>query len=61
MENFLNLKRVWSDIQIFKLETNYRSRAHIVHAGNHIIKKNTKQYDKTIKPHRQGEEKIIVF
>ena len=52
MENFLNVKAVWPDIEIFKLQMNYRSRPHIVQAGSHIIKNNTKQYEKTIVPHR---------
>lgn len=61
MENFLQVKQIWPDIQIFKLQTNYRSRPHIVHAGNHIIKNNKNQYDKTVVPHRNGEEKIMIF
>lgn len=52
MENFLNVKAVWPDIEIFKLQMNYRSRPHIVQAGSHVIKNNTKQYEKTIVPHR---------
>lgn len=32
MENFLTVKKIWSDIQIFKLQTNYRSKPHIVAA-----------------------------
>jgi DNA helicase-2/ATP-dependent DNA helicase PcrA len=61
MENFLNVKTIWPDIEIFKLETNYRSRPHIVNAGSHIIKNNSRQYDKTIKAHRTGEDKIVIF
>lgn len=61
MENFLNVKAVRPDMQMFKLETNYRSKPHIVNAGNAIIKKNLKQYEKNVKPHRQGTEKIFVY
>lgn len=32
MENFLNVKMYWPDIKMFKLQTNYRSRPHIVDA-----------------------------
>ena len=32
MENFLNVKRYWNDIKMFKLQINYRSKAHIVEA-----------------------------
>jgi len=52
MENFLNVKKYWPDIQMFKLQTNYRSRPHIVDAGNQVIKNNTNQYQKDIVAHR---------
>lgn len=61
MENFLNVKQYWPDIQMFKLQINYRSKPHIVHAGNHIIKHNTNQYEKNIVPHRTGDDKITIF
>jgi superfamily I DNA/RNA helicase len=53
MENFLNVKNYRPDIEIYKLQINYRSRPHIVHAGNAIIKQNQNQYDKNITPHRE--------
>lgn len=46
---------------MFKLQTNYRSKAHIVAAGNEVIKNNTKQYEKNIIAHRAGNEKITIF
>jgi superfamily I DNA/RNA helicase len=52
MENFLNVKKYRPDIQMFKLQTNYRSRPHIVDAGNQVIKNNTNQYQKDIVAHR---------
>jgi len=61
MENFLNVKKYRPDIQMFKLQINYRSRPHIVAAGSHIIKKNTQQYEKNITAHRKGDDKIIIF
>lgn len=61
MENFLNVKRYWPDIQMFKLQINYRSRPHIVTAGNHIIKNNVKQYEKEVFAHREEDGKITVF
>lgn len=61
IENFLNVKKYRPDIVMHKLQTNYRSRPHIVHAGSHIIKNNKTQYDKQIDPHRSGEDKIRVF
>ncbi|AHB41334.1 hypothetical protein P148_SR1C00001G0543 [candidate division SR1 bacterium RAAC1_SR1_1] len=61
MENFLNVKKYWPDIQMFKLQTNYRSRPHIVDAGNQVIKNNTNQYQKDIVAHRTGSDKIVCF
>ena len=61
MENFLNVKKYWPDIQMFKLQINYRSKPHIVNASNHIIKDNTNQYEKNIVPHRTGDDKITIF
>jgi DNA helicase-2/ATP-dependent DNA helicase PcrA len=61
MENFLNVKKYRPDIQMFKLQTNYRSRPHIVNAGNQVIKNNTVQYEKNIVAHRTGDDKITVF
>ena len=61
MENFLNVKRYRPDIQMFKLQINYRSRPHIVQAGNAIIKNNVNQYEKEIVPNRTGDDKITIF
>ncbi len=61
MENFLNVKKYWNDIKMFKLQINYRSKPHIVTAWSHIIKNNSNQYSKDIKPHREGEHNILVF
>jgi DNA helicase-2/ATP-dependent DNA helicase PcrA len=61
MENFLNVKMYRPDIQMFKLQTNYRSKPHIVEAGNAVIKKNRHQYEKEVVAHRSGEDKITVF
>lgn len=61
MENFLNVKKYRPDIQMFKLQINYRSKPHIVQASNHIIKHNVNQYQKEIIPHRTGDDKITIF
>ncbi len=61
MENFLNVKKYRPDIIMFKLQINYRSRPHIVQAGNHIIKNNVNQYKKEIVAHRTGDDKITIF
>lgn len=61
MDNFLNVDKRWPSIKTFKLETNYRSKPHIVDAWNAIIKQNNKQYDKEVIPHREGKDFIRVF
>lgn len=61
MENFLNVKKYRPDIQMFKLQINYRSKPHIVQAGNEIIKNNLHQYEKNIVAHRQWDDKITIF
>ena len=61
MENFLNVKHYWKDIKMFKLQTNYRSKAHIVAAWNSVIKNNKNQYEKNIIAHREWNDKITVF
>lgn len=61
MENFLNVKQRWPSIQTFKLQMNYRSKAHIVKAWNELIKKNRRQYDKEIIPYRTDQDMIRVF
>jgi DNA helicase-2/ATP-dependent DNA helicase PcrA len=61
MENFLNVKRYRPDIQMFKLQTNYRSKPHIVAAGNAVIKNNLNQYEKNIIAHREGNDTITIF
>ncbi|MBQ7073636.1 hypothetical protein IJM86_00905 [bacterium] len=61
MENFLHVDKYRSDIEIFKLQMNYRSRAHIVNLGNDVIKKNTNQYEKNIIAHREGNDKVRCF
>ena len=61
MENFLNVKHYWKDIKMFKLQTNYRSKAHIVAAWNAVIKNNKNQYEKNIIANREWNDKITVF
>lgn len=61
MDNFLNVDKRWSTIKTFKLEINYRSKPHIVEAGNALIKMNKKQYDKKVSAHRQWNDKIRIF
>lgn len=59
MDNFLNVHKFWPDIITYKLQTNYRSKSHIVQAWNSVIANNRKQYEKNVVAHREWVEKII--
>ena len=61
IEDFLNAKKYWPNLKIFKLEINYRSKKTIVDAGNAIIRNNKNQYEKNIKAHNDKETKIKVI
>nr|WP_275052380.1 3'-5' exonuclease [Candidatus Vampirococcus lugosii] len=43
------------------MEVNYRSKDHIVQAGNAIIARNEKQYQKNVTSNRGGSDHIRVF
>jgi len=53
IEEFLNAKKYWPNLKIFKLEINYRSKKTIVDAGNYIIKNNKNQYEKNIQAYNE--------
>jgi len=61
MDHFLNLQKYWPDMKSFLLVTNYRSRPHIVHAANTVIKHNRQQYEKTVQAHREGSEHLVLL
>ena len=61
IEDFLNAKKYWPELKIFKLEINYRSKKTIVDAWNCIIKNNKNQYEKNIQAHNPKESKIKVI
>lgn len=48
IRNILNLKKAYPDLQVFKLERNYRSTQNIVNAANSLIDKNSEQIRKEI-------------
>lgn len=48
IRNILNLRKSYNDLQIFKLEQNYRSTGNIIDAANTLIAKNTQQIPKHV-------------
>jgi DNA helicase II / ATP-dependent DNA helicase PcrA len=58
--NILNFEKDYPDMQVFKLEQNYRSTQHIVKAANTVITKNKLQLPKEIWTENGEGEKIKV-
>ncbi|WP_242919596.1 ATP-dependent helicase [Pontibacter liquoris] len=48
IQNILNFERDYPELQVFKLEQNYRSTKNIVHAANSVIKNNQAQLRKDV-------------
>ncbi len=48
IQNILNFQRDYDNVQIFKLEQNYRSTKNIVEAANSVIEKNKTKLDKEV-------------
>jgi len=46
--NIFNFKKDFKDVQVFKLERNYRSSKSILTAANGLIKNNTTRFEKTL-------------
>ncbi len=61
IKNILNFPKKYSDVKIFKLETNYRSTPEILNLANEIIKHNKYQLQKTLKSiKRNGNLPVLV-
>jgi len=58
IENILQFQNDYKEVQVYKLEQNYRSTTHIVEAANQVIGHNKRQIQKKIWTDRQGGEKI---
>lgn len=56
--NILNFEKDYPELNVFKLEQNYRSTKHIVHAANKVIGNNTMQITKEIWTDNHPGEKI---
>ncbi len=61
IENILQFENDFPNVQVFKLEQNYRSTNFIVDAANEIINHNTKQIQKKIWTENSGGKKIKVI
>lgn len=60
IQNILNFQRDYDDVQVYKLEQNYRSTKNIVGAANSLIAKNKNQLEKNVFTANEGGEKIRV-
>lgn len=58
--NILNLKNAYADLQIYKLEQNYRSTQNIINAANALIDKNKEQIRKQVFSRNDKGDKIEV-
>ena len=62
IQNIFDFQKDFPDVQIFKLEQNYRSTHHIVEAANQVITNNKKQIAKTIWTEmKEGAAKIKIL
>ena len=60
-ENIITFPQRYPDAQIFRIETNYRSRPEILNLANHSISINKRQYKKTLRPVKpQGSKPVVV-
>ncbi|WP_027002736.1 ATP-dependent helicase [Hugenholtzia roseola] len=61
IRNILNFEKDYPDLNIVKLEQNYRSTQNIVEAANKVIENNQKQIRKTVWTENYKGEKIDLF
>lgn len=58
IDNIIDFEKDYPNLQVFKLEQNYRSTHHIVAAANEVITYNRKQLQKTIWTDKEERSKI---
>ncbi len=61
IQNILNFEKDYPELNVFKLEQNYRSTQNIVNVANSIIANNTNQLKKTVFSEKEDGEKIRVI
>tara|TARA_X000000950_G_scaffold84949_1_gene106888 strand:+ start:12494 stop:14800 length:2307 start_codon:yes stop_codon:yes gene_type:complete len=60
INNILNFQKDYEEVEVFKLEQNYRSTKNIVKAANSLIKHNKFKLEKTIWTSNVEGEKVII-
>ena len=60
INNILNFQKDYDEVEVFKLEQNYRSTKNIVKAANSLINHNKYKLDKTIWTNNEEGEKVII-
>lgn len=60
IQNILNFQKDYPDVNVFKLEQNYRSTQMIVNAANSVIEKNKNQLEKNVFSENEAGDKIKV-
>ena len=60
INNILNFQKDYDEVEVFKLEQNYRSTKNIVKAANSLIKHNKYKLEKTIWTNNEEGEKVII-
>src|SRR5690606_37030293 len=61
IQNILNFEKDYPDLNVFKLEQNYRSTQNIVNVANSIIANNKNQLKKTVYSENETGDKIKVI
>ena len=61
IQNILNFQKDYQDLQVYKLEQNYRSTKNIINAANCVIKKNNQQLHKEVWTHNEEGELLTVL
>lgn len=61
IRNILNFTKDFPGAKKVMLEQNYRSRANILHAANHLIKNNDKRYEKKLWSERGSGDPIEIY
>ncbi len=60
INNILNFQKDYPDVQVYRLEQNYRSTRNIVEAANSIIEKNKTRLDKVVWTHNDDGPKVKI-